>query len=176
MPPSGQAVRWMASGAGTCARGREVSRERRGRRLRGRTKRRSTLRGHKRSGVALAKMHDGSVRGLTIEEARRIVHRIRLTTNDDPDPPRGSCRSTTRARLWYAERDPARGRRFQAEYDRAIERVHDDPDRWDPPDRQTFTDAVFVASRMRSSTSASPTSRMCSRSLLTSAGPATGHA
>ena len=34
------------------------------------------------------------------------------------------------ARRWYAERDPAVGGRFQAEYDRAIERVHDDPDRW----------------------------------------------
>jgi hypothetical protein len=34
------------------------------------------------------------------------------------------------ARLRYAERDPAVGRRFLAEYDRAIERVDQHPERW----------------------------------------------
>ncbi len=34
------------------------------------------------------------------------------------------------ARVRYAERDPAVARRFLDEYDRAIERVRDHPDRW----------------------------------------------
>jgi hypothetical protein len=34
------------------------------------------------------------------------------------------------ARLRYAERDPAVARRFLAEYDRALERIRDHPERW----------------------------------------------
>ena len=34
------------------------------------------------------------------------------------------------ARVRYAERDPAIGTRFQAEYDRVIDRIRDHPDRW----------------------------------------------
>jgi plasmid stabilization system protein ParE len=34
------------------------------------------------------------------------------------------------ARVWYAERDPAVARRFLDEYDRAVERIRDHPDRW----------------------------------------------
>jgi hypothetical protein len=34
------------------------------------------------------------------------------------------------ARIRYAERDPAVARRFMDEYDRAIERVREHPDRW----------------------------------------------
>jgi plasmid stabilization system protein ParE len=34
------------------------------------------------------------------------------------------------ARLRYAERDPAVARRFLAEYDRAVERIRDHPERW----------------------------------------------
>lgn len=34
------------------------------------------------------------------------------------------------ARVRYAERDPAIARRFLEEYDRAIARVQDHPDRW----------------------------------------------
>jgi len=34
------------------------------------------------------------------------------------------------ARIRYAKRDPAVARRFMDEYDRAIERVRDHPDRW----------------------------------------------
>ena len=34
------------------------------------------------------------------------------------------------ARIRYAERDPTIGRRFQTEYDRAIDRIREHPDRW----------------------------------------------
>ena len=50
------------------------------------------------------------------------------------------------ARLWYAERDRAVGRRFQAEYDRAIPRVADHPDRWP---RYPHLTGTFYSCRFR---------------------------